>query len=338
MKILYLSPKIDVENVKGLARYSYEIIKRVEKKYCIDVIERKSEIDILIPQLKTIGKNYDIIHALSQELACFLPFIKTKAKKVVSFHDFFPLYAKELKYKFGRFFYLTAKLIWKLSLLNDVIIANSSLTKNELVKHFNVSPNRIKVILEGIDKKFRPIKIKKEKITIGFFGNFSYRKRVDIALKIFKELENKIDANFILAGGKLKSFYQRNFDVEKLIKILNLKNVKIIEKVKEDEIVKFYNSLDFLIFPSMIEGFGLPILEAQACNCIVLINKSSLIPKEVSKYALKFENERDAAKIILELIENKEKMNEIKRKARKYAKSFKWENTVKKLINIYENL
>jgi len=335
MKIIFLSPKINIENVKGLARYAYEIIKRVEKKFDVEIIERKSEIDVIKPQLQLLSKKFDIVHALSPELGFLLPIIKKfkKFKSIVTFHDFFPFYYKSLKYRFGKLFYLSTKIIWKMSLLNDVIIANSSLTKLELIKKFGINEKRVKIILEGVDKKFKEKRVKKDKIVIGFFGNFSYRKRVDIAIEIFKKLQNKIDAEFIIAGGKIKSFYQRNFEIEKLVK--GLKNFKIIEKVDEKNIVNFYNYLDFMIFPSMIEGFGLPILEAQACGTIVLIKENALIPKEVSKYAIKFRNAKDAVNKILQLINDKEKWKDIKEKAKKYAKSFTWEKCVNELIKIY---
>ena len=99
-----------------------------------------------------------------------------------------------------------------------------------------------------------------------------------------------------------------------------------------------YNSFDFYLFPSLCEGFGIPILEAQACGVPTLIFKYAEIPEESSKVAIKCESVEDMANKILYLIENREEYIKISREGKKYARQFTWDKFVEKHVEIYESL
>ncbi|MEM3860160.1 MAG: glycosyltransferase, partial [Candidatus Micrarchaeaceae archaeon] len=116
-----------------------------------------------------------------------------------------------------------------------------------------------------------------------------------------------------------------------------LSNVSLMGYLKEKDKVKTYDSFNAFIFPSLYEGFGSPILEAQARGLPVIIYKYGKIPKEVRKYCFEAESPEHMAQIIEELKENG--YNErLKKKAIKYARSFTWEKTAKETLGVYKTV
>ena len=98
----------------------------------------------------------------------------------------------------------------------------------------------------------------------------------------------------------------------------------------ENRILNIYDSFDAFVFPSLYEGFGLPILEAQSRGLPVIIYKYGKIPKEVRKYCFEAESPEHMAQIIEDLKENG--YNEkLRKKATNYARSFTW-------VRFYENV
>jgi len=122
-----------------------------------------------------------------------------------------------------------------------------------------------------------------------------------------------------------------------------LKEIKQNERIKfmgfapEEKIVDIYDSFDAFVFPSLYEGFGLPILEAQARGLPVIIYKYAKIPKEVRRYCFEAESPEHMAQIIEQLKENGYDEKE-RKKAMEYARSFTWEKTAKMTLKVYKKV
>lgn len=345
MKILLITPGFSVEKTKGLARYSSEIYKRLHKKIKVDLILRRGFHSGLFGFIFSFfysnflslikGWKYDVIHILSPEQG-FLASLFYRKKTVVTIHDLFPiLYWKKLKYKVGILIHLLSYLIWKIAMRSRIIVANSSLTKNQIKKVFKRFD--IKIISEGIDEKIRRVRQKNNFLTLCFVGNLSYRKRVDIAihlLKKIKELRKKIKVKLIIVGGKLKSIYQVNFDLSKI----NDKDILIFDAVDDKKLIEIYSISHFLIFPSMIEGFALPILEAIKCDVLPITFKFSDIPRETKKLSVECEDIEDAIKKILYLWKRKKELKKLLKKFKKELKKFNWNDVCKRYLKLYKGV
>ncbi|MEM5794320.1 MAG: glycosyltransferase family 1 protein [Candidatus Aenigmatarchaeota archaeon] len=332
--VLLIVPSLDVPKFKGIARISSELIKRVKYEEIFEVYGDLPLIwdNLIKVPLKELLSTSDIVHSLVPESASFLPFIPWK-KTIVTFHDFIPFeFGKKFRYKFSSISEFYTKAMWRLASKCKIIIANSSQTAEEVKKYFN---RKSIIIPPGVDKKFKPKRIEKEKVTLGFFSNFSIRKGVDKAIEVFKILKKKIDCKLILAGGTSPAFFQTYID-KQIPK--NLKDIVILGNIEEEKLVDLYNSFDFFIFPSLYEGFGLPIIEAQACGIPTLILRDAKIPKETRKKAIACKDPTDMVKKILELTEDKKKYKYIAKEGMKYAKKFTWENFARQHEKIYESV
>jgi glycosyltransferase involved in cell wall biosynthesis len=343
MKALLIAPSLNPVTYKGLGKYCRELYERMRERVDVDLIVKSEEGDKVfsthteIPLRLLKAKGYDLVHALTPEMGIYAPLLFRNT--VVTFHDLIPILAsKEMEFKFSSLIPSYTRLTWKLSSMARRVIANSTQTKEELTKALMVKPEKIKVIPLGVDERFKPIEgfKRREVYTIGFFGNFTYRKGADIAVEAFKLIRRKVDARLILAGGRIKTIYQRHFNIREMIK--GLENVKVIEYVPDEDLVKLYNSFDVMVFPSRYEGFGLPILEAQKCGVPVLTMEDAKIPWEVKKESVTCKSVEDMADKTLELLMDNHKRGEVSRKGMKYASQFTWENTVKRTMAVYNEL
>jgi glycosyltransferase involved in cell wall biosynthesis len=346
MRVLLTVPSLDVEKFKGIARLSIELYKGLKKAGIdVEIIEiyktKNNYLNFLstlssIPTQQLLAK-VDIIHGIVPEAAAFLGWIKKvkKVKTVASFNDFIILkHAKKLNFRLRSILRYYSLFMWKNAAKSDVVCALSSQTAKEMEIFLKRKADYI--INPGIDKRFKPMKVRKGKITLGFFANFSYRKGLDKAVEVYKLVKKKVDVKLIIAGGELKTIYQNQFDIKKLTE--GLEDVKILGYVPENKIVKLYNSFDFYLFPSLSEGFGIPILEAQACGIPTLVFSWAEIPAEVKAKTIQCRDTKEMAEKILYLIEHPKEYKKISKEGIKYASRFTWDNFTNNYINVYKGL
>jgi glycosyltransferase involved in cell wall biosynthesis len=278
-------------------------------------------------------KAYDIIHILGP-----LPFFQLLYKKhnctiITTAHDFMPtsLIADNIKNPISKIWHKSLADM-RISLNSDYLIAISTLTRDEAAA-LGFDRKKIKVINYGLDERFFT-KIDRKKqgkiFKIGYVGSFPVRKNVRFAMSAVKMMKDK-DLTFTLYGRK-------DLEYESLLKQADGdKRIKFKGKVDESELPAIYDSFDVSVFPSLNEGFGLPMLEAQARGLPVVIYKGGQIPKEVRKMCFEAEDEAHMAQILQDLKDNG--FNEKKRKAMiRYARSFTWAKNVKSTIDFYKKV
>lgn len=334
-KLLIVTPSLDVEKYKGLSKVATELIRGLKHLGIeFEVLEvYNGNYDwiknVTSTPIKELLNKATIIHSIAPECAAALPFMFWK-KSLVTWHDFIPFELKESQ-KHNLLVKFYTKLMWGLA-SHCEIVSDSSQTDSQVYKYYG---KKSKIINLGVDARFKPKKVKKNKVTLGFLGSFNYRKGVDRAVKVYQLLKKKIDCRLILAGGYGISFYQKTVDFGNLEAD---KDVKILGVVKDEHIPLFYNSIDFNLVTSRYEGFGLPILEGQACGVPALIFRHAKIPTETKEKAVKCNDINDMAKQIMNLIDNKKLYKKISRDGIKYAKKFTWEKFTRQYLEVYGEL
>jgi glycosyltransferase involved in cell wall biosynthesis len=141
----------------------------------------------------------------------------------------------------------------------------------------------------------------------------------------------------VIAGKKgwmFKEIFEfiKNKNFEKEIIFLNY--------VDEKDLSPLINASEFLVYPSLYEGFGLPVLEAMACSKAVATSKISSIPEVALDSVLYFDpkNEIEIADKMFKLIKNNELRSELEKKAILQAKKFSWEKCAKETMGVYNLL
>mgnify|MGYP004518919511 FL=1 len=175
---------------------------------------------------------------------------------------------------------------------NDFYVTNSECTRKDVLKYFNLNEENIKTTLLGADNYFKPLKDTKEKYIFSLC-TLGKRKNLIFAIKnFFKFIEkNKIDdLKLVLAGGVWDKFKKEltntigNFDQSK---------IEVLGYVKDEELPNLYSNALMFIYPSLYEGFGLPVLEAMKCGCPVITSNVSSLPEVIGQAGIQINPEND---------------------------------------------
>ena len=165
-----------------------------------------------------------------------------------------------------------------------------------------------------------------------YVGNLKKHKNLENLLEAFSKLKNIENYRLILVGKAFKNIDELN-EKERLLNIDNY--VVHTGVVNQEELVDFYNLADLFIFPSLYEGFGLPILESLKCGTPVICSNTSSMP-EVGGKVVSYFNPYDIEEIkksIEKHCDDKEKFD--KQKIEKWLKNFDWQNVsdqIKKIL------
>lgn len=241
----------------------------------------------------------------------------TKAKKITTFHDVVPL-------KFP--YWSTPKIVnvhkRRLNIVEeeiDKVIAVSEATKKDLVELTNIPKEKIVVIYEGVGEEFK--KISQEKVE-------EFRKRYSLP------------DNFILAVGGIGE--RRNLKrIEEVTKDYNLVITgKTIPYLLKEEMPLLYSAATLLLYPSLYEGFGLPILEAQKCGIPVITSNVSSMPEVAGEGALYVDplDENSIKNKLNILIKDLDLQKDLIKKGLRNVEKFSWEKCAKETTDVYMQL
>jgi len=275
---------------------------------------------------------------------CFSPLIKTK--KIAIYHDII-YFEKDQKREFKFFDNLHHKIMIPLcGKRANLNICDSNFTQarvKELLGFKNT-----KVIYLGVEESFRPHPsnnfsdkiLKKYNITkpfIFYIGSMSPRKNVERMISSFLLIKNEISHNLYLLGG----YSWKDAKIRKILEKDEVKDrVKKIGYIDEADLPIIYSLADVFLYPSLYEGFGLPILESQACACPVITSNIGAMKEIAGDGAMLINpfDEKNISLAIKNLTSNSALRLEIIERGKKNLDRFSWLNFAKELIAQYEKI
>lgn len=209
--------------------------------------------------------NLDIYHGLSNELPLNIKSAEN-VKKVVTIHDLIFLKFPELYNSIDRRIYNFK--FRKSTQLADIIIAVSQQTKNDIIEYYKIDEKKIKVVYQTCSDLFKEKYSDNDKNEVKqkynlpqnfilYVGTIEQRKKL---LNIIKAIhEYNIDIPIIAVGKKTK--YMNQID-EYLIRNNIQNKLEILNNVNNIDLATIYQIADLFVYPSIYEGFGIPIIEA----------------------------------------------------------------------------
>lgn len=235
---------------------------------------------------------------------------------------------------------------------SDKIITVSESSKNDIIKFLNVDESKIEIVYNGVDyEKFNKYYTEDIKLIVRnkynlpqnyilYMGTLEPRKNIDSIIEAFALIKKQKDFDnikLVIAGKKGWLFE----DIFNLVDKLNLKDhVIFTDYVDETDKPIIYNMAKLFVFPSLYEGFGIPVLEAMASSVPVIASNVSSLP-EVAGNAVILVNPKDIegiAKNIIKILSDDDLKNELVRKGHIQAQKFTWEASAEKLYNIYKEI
>lgn len=216
------------------------------------------------------------------------------------------------------------------------IIAVSQNTKKDILKLYpHIDASKIDVIYHGTSIKANENKkINLPADYILYVGSRAKYKNFDFLVESVKELLKK-DPNLYLvcAGGGEFSKEEKEF-----LKKIELENQIIQKDFEESELGEFYKKAKCFVFPSLYEGFGIPVLESMACGCPVVLGNHSSFPEVAENAGVYFEmnSKEDLKDKIEKLLESDALRAEFTAKGLEQVKKFTWENASQQCLEVYK--
>jgi glycosyltransferase involved in cell wall biosynthesis len=215
------------------------------------------------------------------------------------------------------------------------IVAISQNTKDDLVRLLNIPAEKVVVIYLATDFKPTP-KVFTEKKYILFTGNRSNYKNFDRFIEAVAPIvTNKKDLYIRLTGAPLTAD-----EIQKIASLKLTEKVDLEIYVDEKRLMELYSNALCFVFPSLYEGFGIPIVEAFACECPTAISQASCFPEVAGDASLYFDpySVEDMRQKIQQLIDNELLRKDLIQKGKIRSNYFSWENTAKLHEVLYQNL
>lgn len=285
--------------------------------------------------------NINILHSPADTSPIFLD---KKIKRFITLHDVIFLKSlKEIplpnnkKQILGRIYYcLTAILNTKKA---EIIFTVSNYSKEDICKTLKINKNKIVITSNGHEHfdNSKATSLEDLNTKYGIPHNYCFclggeapSKNTRILLEIIKE---QPDLNIVIAGI-------RTLESSKLYnEFKNYKNIKFVPYISQEDIVGLYNNAEFFIFPSLYEGFGIPLLEAMKCNCPVITSNRTSIPEVTGEAGIFFnpENKKSILSKIKLIHNNQNLRQEIIEKGHIQHLKYSWETASKNIIEAYDN-
>jgi glycosyltransferase involved in cell wall biosynthesis len=337
------SPLLTGHKVRGTGFYTQYLIFALKKYH--------PENDYVLFDLKNVPSGVDIIH-----YPYFDPFfvslpIKKRIKTVVTIHDLTPLVLPDLfpagirgKIKFSIQRLLSKRI--------DAVITDSESSKKDIEKILKIKSSKVFLIPLAAGEEFKKKYLTKHEIAkmvkkykipkkfLLYVGDATPNKN----LKRLVEAIEPLNIPLFIVGKVFENPTKKHPWNKDLIfvqkKASENKNIHLLGFVPAEELVNIYNLADLFVFPSLYEGFGLPILEAAACGIPIVTTRSGSIPEVIGETAV-FVDPLDVDSIsegVKKVVKDKALYERLSKEGIERAKKFSWKKTADQTVQVYEEI
>ena len=281
----------------------------------------------------------------------FIPPFQGRFRRLITVHDLTFLYYPQFLTDASRHYYNDQ--IERAVRRADHISADSTNTKDDLLRLLNVPRDKVTVVLLAHDPQYKPLDatacapvLARHKLEPGFIlftGTLEPRKNVTGLLTAYRALCDRPPSGFsrtprLVLAGRRGWLYDEIFSRIAALKLDD--RVRFLENAPNEDLVALYNSARLLALPSFYEGFGLTVLEAMACGTPVICSERGSLP-EVAGDAALFINPDDLdglADAMEHTLGDESLRTQMRERGLVQAARFSWEKTARETLDIYRTL
>lgn len=354
--MIVVNARFLTQSMTGVQRYCYEVSIRLKQHYGRQIRFLSSKGILLKKEAETLGAeiigNYTGYYWEQMELPVYLhkldsPLLLCMANmapilyrnKISVIHDVaFMTYPQT----FSKSFLYAYKILvpWVIR-TSRLILTVSEFSKTEILKYY---PNTgmVRVLYPGLKEEFGVKGYKENHIGVDYVlavSSLNYRKNFVRILQAFEQVckENKDVKLFIV--GDMNGSHFATIDIERY---MNNPCFHFLGRISDEELNTYYNNALCFLFPSLYEGFGSPLLEAQACGCPVITADAASMPEVAGGSALLCDptSVEDIKNKILLMINDTGIRNHYKELGVKNILRFSYDKTANgmiKIIDSYDN-
>jgi glycosyltransferase involved in cell wall biosynthesis len=356
----------------GLGRYAHELVKalrRVAPEHTLTLFYNRAEDAIIPPEWQELPRvacdlgdkawralvaaahltgtqqdrrmgGVDVFHGTDH----LLPRLRS-AGSVFTIHDLTYVLYPDTHSRLNREY---LRLMMPRFLRADAVVADSQSTRRDAAEWYGLPEEDVTIVYPGVSDRFSPVepqgalalcaRLGLPRDFVLCVGTIEPRKNLTVLLDALTRLEaNGLAPPLVIAGrrGWLSgSFFARleELGLERMVTILGY--------VSDDNLPALYSVCQTLAFPSLYEGFGLPVLEAMSCGAPVICSNSSSLP-EVGGDAALYVSPQDAdgwAAALTRVLGDHELRSAMRRSGLAQSAAFTWERTARSLLSVYERV
>lgn len=291
------------------------------------------------------SRKADINHITSQEFA-YLGYLPLK-NIVVTVFDIFPIThdAKYTRFNYKFRINLGIKALSKAK----AVICISKFTLKELVER-GVPEEKCTVIPLGFNHEvygkkpynylYEKYGLDKSKRYVLHVGSENERKNIVRLVRAFALLRKRHKDVVLLRVGRPQNPVQHQIVLREIKKQRLERYVKYIDQVTDKDLVPIYNLAEISVFPSIYEGFGMPLIEAFACGCPTVTTTGPPMKENARDAALLADpfSVKDIAEKMGQLMSDKGLQKRLAKRGLRYSKNYSWENISEKTVDVYKKV
>lgn len=283
----------------------------------------------------------ELYHGLSHEIPMGLS--KSKIKSIVSIHDLiFKIHPETYNWPDQQIYDFKFRYACENA---DKIVAISESTKRDIIHHYQIDPDRIEVIYQSCAPIFYDTSLKpnlRPELEIPspyllFVGSVERRKNLELIIKAYRHLPEDLRIPLVIVG-KAKSYQKK---IAELIKNEKLEQLIIWRSniQSKADLKALYLNAEALVYPSLYEGFGLPVAEALLCKTPVITSDISALPEAGgpdTQYIDPFQEE-DLSEAIRKVLTDSNLNQKMRENGFEYAsEKFSPEQISKQMMRLYQ--
>ena len=280
-----------------------------------NAIERRWWLWGMARELNRIGA--DVVHG--PDFA--VPYL-ARRPSVMTLHDLSPWLDPAWHDGAGRVMRRTPLLL-KMGLATMVITPGEHV-RQEVIARFQLSPDRVVAVPEAAAEWFAPVEAPPESPYFLFVGTIEPRKNLPLLVEAWREVRKRHAADLVIAG-------RRRADAPPIAEEPGL---RLLGEVPDERLPGLYSGATAFVYPSLYEGFGLPVVEAMQCGACVIA--SPALRETAGDAAVFAETAREFAQAMIDALERPAWRAEWKARALARAAGFSWQRTAHETYEVYE--
>lgn len=232
---------------------------------------------------------------------------------------------------------------------SDAVIAISQATKEDYSTYFDVSPEGIVTIPLAAASHFRPapteriVRLRRERSLnepyVLYVGSNKPHKNLARLMQAWEIILGELAGRYeLVLAGQLKA--HGDDLVQQAAAPALRETVRLMHDVPDEDLVALFSGAELFVFPSLYEGFGLPVLEAMACGCAVVCSNRSSLSEIAEGAAVLFDPEApsDIARAISQVLADTQKRKQLQKLATQRASTFSWKRTAAETLRVYRRV
>lgn len=340
MKIAIDGYEANTKNRVGIGRYAYEILiglEKIAKKHDVTVFLPSKPLSDMPPwQYSVIGpkrfwtfiglpwalakQNFDVVFSPTHYIPRFVSTPRVMSIMDMSFLEYSELFRKKDLYQLVNWTRYGARHAKR-------ILTISEFSKNAIINAYGVPKERVVVTYPGLNMET----VKKQSTYKNYIlsvGTLQPRKNYIRLIEAFSKLDS--DLTLIIVGKK-GWMYEEILAAP--LKYGVASRVKFLDYVPDEDLPGLYQGARCFALPSLYEGFGLPVLEAMAQNCPVVVSNISSLPEIAGNEGI-YIDPMDVDSIVHGMKEGLKVLH----KSSSQVKKFRWEKAAKQTLEVLENI